>query len=513
MKKFYYITTPIYYVNDRPHIGHAYTSLSADILSRFKNLDGYETIFLTGTDEHGQKVEKSAIAKNKTPQEFVNEVSVFFKELTPLLNLSNNDFIRTTEERHKKAVQHLWQTLEDNSCIYLDKYSGWYALRDECFYAEAELTTKEDGTKLAPSGATVEWLEQDSYFFKLSSFQDKLLDFYAKNPNFISPKSRYNEVVSFVKSGLKDLSISRDNFNWGIPVPNNNKHVIYVWLDALTNYISALGYPAKTEQLQNYWEQAIHVVGKDIIRFHAVFWPAFLMGANLPLPKKIFAHGWWLNEGEKISKSLGNAIDPKQLIDKYGLDNIRYFLFKEISFGSDGDISHNNIVSRINNELANEYGNLLQRTISILNKSFDSTLVNVKLSEKQTEIINDTNHTLEKCRNYIDNQDLLNYIDCVMQLIKYGNFYINEMAPWKLIKAEQHEEALSVLYVVCEILRRVSLLMQPVMPSSAKKILDQLNINETKRSFIDFNSLIENNHVVNAPVIVFEKYIDSNDNS
>ena len=434
MSKSYYITTPIYYVNDKPHIGHTYTSLACDILARFKRMDGYDVLFLTGTDEHGQKVEKSAIAKGVQPQDFVDSVSQTFRDLTPLLKLTNDDFIRTTEERHKKSVSSIWETIEKNGYIYKDKYSGWYAIRDEAFYGEEELTTKPDGTKVAPSGAEVEWREEESYFFKLSEFQDKLLEYYDNNPHFIAPKSRFNEVYSFVKGGLKDLSISRSSFAWGIPVPNDNKHVIYVWLDALTNYISALGYPEHTEKFNKFWENAIHMVGKDIIRFHAVYWPAFLMAANLPLPKKIFAHGWWMNEGEKISKSLGNVIDPHDLINKYGLDQVRYFLFKEVPFGNDGDFSHESMVNKVNNDLANGYGNLLQRSLSILNKSFDGKTPNVELSEEQTIFLQNVLKDLEVLREYIDNQEFSKYLEKVWETIRYGNGYIDKQAPWTMLK-------------------------------------------------------------------------------
>ncbi len=505
--KSYYITTPIYYVNDKPHIGHTYTSLACDILARFKRMDGYDVLFLTGTDEHGQKVEKSAIAKGIEPQDFVDSVSQTFRELTPLLKLSNDDFIRTTEERHKKAVSSIWQEIEKNGYIYKDKYSGWYALRDEAFYGEEELTTKSDGTKVAPSGAEVEWREEISYFFKLSEFQDKLLEFYDNNPHFISPKSRFNEVYSFVKGGLKDLSISRSSFAWGIPTPNDSKHVIYVWLDALTNYISALGYPEQGERFNKYWNEAIHVVGKDIIRFHAVYWPAFLMAAKLPLPKKIYAHGWWMNEGEKISKSLGNVIDPHDLITKYGLDQVRYFLFKEVPFGNDGDFSHTSMVNKVNNDLANGYGNLLQRSLSILNKSFDGKIPNHILSEEQTIFLHNTLKDLEVLREHIDNQEFSKYLEKIWENIRYGNSYIDKKAPWTLIKEGKLDEAGQVLTFIMELVRIVSIYLSPFMPDSTSKILSQLGV----KGDIKFSSLeewLQNGHQLSAPIPVFTKITD-----
>ncbi len=508
MSKSYYITTPIYYVNDKPHIGHTYTNLACDILARFKRMDDYEVLFLTGSDEHGQKVEKSAIAKRIRPQNFVDEISQTFRDLTPLLKLTNDDFIRTTEERHKKSVSYLWETIEKNSYIYKDKYSGWYAIRDEAFYSEEELIIKENGIKVAPSGAEVEWREEESYFFKLSKFQDQLLEYYDNNPNFVAPKSRFNEVYSFVKGGLKDLSISRSSFSWGIPVPNDNKHVIYVWLDALTNYISALDYPNNTDKFSKFWSNAIHIVGKDIIRFHAVYWPAFLMAAKLPLPKKIFAHGWWMNEGEKISKSLGNVIDPNDLIQKYGLDQVRYFLFKEVPFGNDGDFSHESMINRVNNDLANGYGNLLQRSLSILNKSFDGRIPNHQLSDEQTIFLYNVIKDLESLREYIDNQEFSKYLEKVWEIIRYGNSYIDKKAPWTLLKEGNKKEAGKVLTFIMELVRIVSIYLHPFMPEATSKIFSQLNFNEDIK-FSSLGSYFKSNHNLSNPKPVFVK-IQSN---
>ena len=389
MKKFY-ITTPIYYVNDVPHIGHAYTSIACDVLARFKELDGNNVFFLTGTDEHGQKVEIAAKNKGIKPLEFVNQVSKNFQKLSNLLNLSNNDFIRTTENRHITSCQKLWSDLENSGNIYLDKYSGWYSVRDEAFFSENELLNGK-----APTGADVEWVEEPSYFFRLSNWQDELLSFYEENKDFILPSTRRNEVISFVKSGLKDLSISRTSFNWGVPVPNNEKHIMYVWLDALTNYITASGYSSDANKFETFWPADLHVVGKDILRFHAVYWPAFLMAAKLPLPKRVFAHGWWTNEGEKISKSIGNVIDPVKLIEDFGLDQVRYFLIREVPFGNDGDFSKKNLIQRINSDLANSLGNLFQRVISFSVKNCDEKVPDHenKFTAKDQDLIDSINLT------------------------------------------------------------------------------------------------------------------------
>jgi len=371
----YYITTPIYYVNDAPHIGHAYTTLACDVLARFKRLDGYDVMFLTGTDEHGQKVEKSARDAGMEPLAFCDKVSENFRAMTAALNFSNDDFIRTTEERHVRSCQALWERLTDSGQIYLGSYAGWYAVRDEAFYGEGELVDGPDGRKRAPSGAEVEWVEEPSYFFRLSTWQEPLLEFYGKNPDFAAPETRRNEVVSFVSSGLKDLSVSRTSFKWGVPVPGDPDHIMYVWLDALTNYITAAGFPdIDSDTYRTYWPADLHMVGKDILRFHAVYWPAFLMAAGIEPPKRVFAHGWWTNEGQKISKSLGNIIDPFQLVELYGLDPVRYFLLREVPFGNDGDFSHRAMVGRLNGDLANDLGNLAQRVLSMVHRNCDAVM-------------------------------------------------------------------------------------------------------------------------------------------
>ena len=370
MDKNFYITTPIYYPSAKPHMGHAYSSIIADFFARFKSIDDYKVHFLTGTDEHGLKIQRSAEKAGKKPKEFCDQISQTFKDLSKTLNLSNTDFIRTTEDRHKKTVQHLWSLLEKNDEIYLSNYTGWYSVSDEAFYNEDEIE-EINGKKIAKSSKSkVEWIEEESYFFRLSKWQKPLLKFYENNPDFILPESRKNEVISFVKSGLKDLSVSRKTFTWGIPVPSNDKHIIYVWLDALTNYLSALNYPDTNDELfKKFWPASIHLIGKDILRFHAVYWPAFLLAAKIKLPKKVYGHGWILSGEEKMSKSKGNILDPLKIIEEYGLDPLRYYLIKEVSFGNDGNISQDRLEDCINSDLANNYGNLCQRVVSFNEKN------------------------------------------------------------------------------------------------------------------------------------------------
>ena len=424
MDKNYYITTPIYYPSGKPHMGHAYSSIIADFFARFKRIDGFNVHFLTGTDEHGLKIQRAAEKNNVDPITFCNNISKTFKDLTKTLNLSNTDFIRTTEERHKKSVQFLWSTLEKNNDIYLSKYSGWYSVSDEAFYNNDEIEEKNNGQKTSiASGSTVEWIEEESYFFKLSKWQNKLLEHYENNPDFISPKSRRNEVISFVKSGLKDLSISRKSFSWGIKVPNDDDHVIYVWLDALTNYISALNYPYNKDLLfNNFWPASVHLIGKDILRFHAIYWPAFLMAAGITLPLKIYGHGWILSGEEKMSKSKGNILDPLDIIKTYGLDPLRYYLIKEVSFGNDGNISQKKLESCINSDLANNYGNLCQRVTTFAEKNcFSKVPDQIKLDDDDKKILNSFSNNLDTIRKEIDNQNINYYIDFVINSLFAAN--------------------------------------------------------------------------------------------
>ncbi|MEC9101389.1 MAG: methionine--tRNA ligase [Pseudomonadota bacterium] len=480
----YYLTTPIYYVNDVPHIGHAYTTLACDVLARFKRLDGFDVLFLTGTDEHGQKVEKAAEAVEMKAQAFTDKVSQNFRDLLPFMNISNDDFIRTTETRHKAAAQAIWHRLMKNGHIYLDKYSGWYSVRDEAYFSEGELV---DGK--APTGAPVEWVEEPSYFFDLSKWETKLLQFYKDNPDFIAPVSRRNEVVSFVSSGLRDLSISRTSFNWGIAVPDDEKHIMYVWLDALTNYITATGFPDEEQNLyRKFWPASLHMVGKDILRFHAVYWPAFLLAAGLEPPKRVFAHGWWTNEGQKISKSLGNVIDPVQLIETYGLDQVRYFLMREVPFGNDGDFSKSGMVNRINSDLANDLGNLCQRVLSFVYKNCNATVPkNMGFTPDDSKLITHAYEILPKLREDYNSQLFNVALERVWGLVAASNKYIDEQAPWKLRKTDP-DRMHTVLYTLLETIRCIGILLQPIMPGSSEKILNQLAVDTSKRSFAALNS-------------------------
>jgi len=482
--KSYYVTTPIYYVNDAPHIGHAYTTLACDVLARFKRLDGYDVKFLTGTDEHGQKVEKSALAAGVDPQSFTDKVSQNFRDLADFMNFSHDDFIRTTEERHKHSVQDLWKRLMDKGEIYLGAYSGWYAVRDEAFYAEGELTKGSDGKKIAPSGAEVEWVEEPSYFFRLSEWGDRLLEFYNDNPDFIAPKTRRNEVTSFVKGGLQDLSVSRTTFKWGIDVPDDDEHIMYVWLDALTNYITGVGYPEmEAGEYPTYWPADLHMVGKDILRFHAVYWPAFLMAAGLEPPKRVYAHGWWTNEGQKISKSLGNVISPNDLVEKYGLDQVRYFLLREVPFGNDGDFSHRAMVNRMNGELANDLGNLAQRVLSMVNKNCGAAVPEYADIHEDDEImLNAARGLIGALRDAMDKQAFHEGLETVWSVIRAANAYVDTQAPWKL-KKEDPERMGTVLYVLAETVREIALILQPFMPDTMSRMLDQLAVSPEHRSF------------------------------
>ncbi len=481
----YYITTPIYYVNDKPHLGHVYTTVACDTVARFKRLDGFNVKFLTGTDEHGHKVHKAAMAAGTDPRTFTDRVSQNFRDLVETMNFSNDDFIRTTEDRHIRSAQALWKKLEEAGEIYLDKYSGWYAVRDEAYYAEDELSDGPDGTKLAPSGAECEWVEEESYFFRLSAWEDRLLKLYEENPEFVLPGTRLNEVASFVKSGLRDLSISRTNFDWGVPVPGNDKHVMYVWIDALTNYITALGYPdTEAPDFRSFWPADVHMVGKDILRFHAVYWPAFLMAAGIEPPKRVFAHGWWTIEGRKMSKSLGNVIAPGDLVERYGVDASRFFMLREVPFGNDGDFSHDQAVHRINSDLANGLGNLAQRTLSMIHKNCDKQIPhysNLTDDDKQLLELGQV-RLLPAVRQEIDHQRLHKALEVIWNLVGEANAYIDRQAPWALKKTDT-ERMNTVLGVLAETIRCLALIVQPFMPESSEKMLDQLGIGQDNRSF------------------------------
>ncbi len=514
MPKAFYVTTPIYYVNDKPHIGHAYTTIACDVLARFKRLDGYDVKFLTGTDEHGQKVAKAAAEKGVTPQEICDLNSQTFRDVAKNLGISNDDFIRTTEPRHIAACQALWKRLEENGQIYLDKYAGWYAVRDEAFYDEGELTKGPNGEKLAPTGAPVEWVEEESYFFPLSKWQDKLLALYDANPDFIGPKSRFNEIYSFVKGGLNDLSISRTAFSWGVPVPGNPKHVMYVWIDALTNYITGLGYPDESGEMAKFWPKtdpvALHVVGKDIIRFHCVYWPAFLMAANLPLPRRVFGQGWWTVEGQKMSKSLGNAIDPNALIEKYGRDQLRFFLLREIPYGNDGDFSEAAIAGRINGELANAFGNLAQRFLSFIAKNLGGVLPEPgPLTDADKELLGACRSLADQCREAFERQAFHDALEAIFVVVRAANGYVDVQAPWALKKTDPARMS-TVLYVLAECTRHLAILMQPFTPDATAKLLDQLAVPEGERTFafLGPDHALKGGATLPAPQGVFPRYGD-----
>tara|TARA_Y100001958_G_C21241453_1_gene569312 strand:- start:1059 stop:2600 length:1542 start_codon:yes stop_codon:yes gene_type:complete len=513
MDKKFYITTPIYYPSGKPHMGHAYSSIIADIFARFKRLEGYEVLFLTGTDEHGQKIQKEAEKNRKDPKIFCDELSDKFRSLTKTLNLTNNDFIRTTESRHFKSVNEIWNRLVKSGDIYLDKYSGWYSVSDEAYYEEDEIEKKNGKNISKSSGSSVEWVEEESYFFKLSAWQKKLLEHYSNNKEFILPISRKNEVISFVEKGLKDLSISRTSFSWGIPVPDNSKHIIYVWLDALTNYLSALNFPdTNDEKYKSFWPADVHIIGKDILRFHAIYWPAFLLAADLPLPKRVFGHGWILSDEKKMSKSLGNILDPIEIIDKYGIDQLRYYLIKEVSLGNDGSISMENLKNCINNDLANNYGNLCQRVFSFINKNCENKIPKAKdLGENDILLINNIKKNIPKLIDFINKQNLNEYIKMVVSFSFEANKYFNDSEPWAF-KKKDPERMNTVLFTICEQIKNISILLNPIIPLSTKKVLENMNISEndlTIQNILKDNFL---NHSKNLKKtdILFKKIEDDN---
>ena len=512
MDKYFYITTPIYYPSAKPHMGHAYSSIVADFFARFKKIDGYKVHFLTGTDEHGLKIQRAAENEGIDTLEFCNNISKTFKDLSKILNLINTDFIRTTEQRHKDTVQYLWNILEKNDEIYLSKYSGWYSVSDEAFYNDDEIE-EIDGKKIAISSKSiVEWVDEESYFFRLSKWQKPLLKFYKENPDFISPKSRKNEVISFVESGLKDLSVSRKSFSWGIKVPSNNEHVIYVWLDALTNYISALNYPSDKENLfKKFWPASIHLIGKDILRFHAIYWPAFLLAANIKPPEKIYGHGWILSGDEKMSKSKGNILDPIEIIDQYGIDPLRYYLIKEVSFGNDGNISQERLENCINSDLANNYGNLCQRVTAFVFKNCNGQIpANIEFNKDDKKLLDNFNLNIEKIRKEIDNQNINFYIDFIVNSLFEANKYFNDQEPWK--KKNDEKRLNTIVYTTLEIIRKISFLLYPIIPKSSLIALKIFNIKENEIVFssIENHKFLKENDKIKKIDILFKK-IEKND--
>ena len=513
MDKNYYITTPIYYPSAKPHMGHAYSSIIADFFARFKRIDGYKVYFLTGTDEHGLKIQRAAEKKGVEPLAFCDEISKTFKNLSKTLNLTNNDFIRTTESRHKKSVQYLWEELKKNDDIYLSKYSGWYSVSDEAFYNEDEIEDLDNKKVAISSKSPVEWVDEESYFFRLSKWEKPLLDFYEKNPDFICPASRKNEVISFVKSGLKDLSVSRKSFSWGIKVPNDDDHVIYVWLDALTNYISALNYPNKDDELyKKFWPASVHLIGKDILRFHAIYWPAFLLAAKITPPKKVYGHGWILSNEEKMSKSKGNILDPLEIIKQYGLDPLRYYLIKEVSFGNDGNISQERLEDCINSDLANNFGNLCQRVSAFVIKNCDSKVPEkIKFENDDIKILDEYSQNLDKLRSEIDNQNINYYIDYIVNRLFEANKYFNDQEPWK--KKDDKIRLNTIVYTTLEIVRKVTFLLYPIIPQSSLKALKIFNLEEKDVIFqsIGNNEFLKKGSAINKIDILFNKIEKEND--
>ncbi|WP_341991966.1 methionine--tRNA ligase [Azorhizobium sp. AG788] len=507
----FYITTAIAYPNGVPHMGHAYEAIATDCLARFKRLDGHRVHFLTGTDEHGIKMLQTAQKAGLTPRELLDRNVPRFQAMGPTFGLSNDDFIRTTEDRHTRACQAIWEGMAANGDIYKDTYSGWYSVRDEAYYAESETTLTEQNVRLGPQGTPVEWVEEESYFFRLSAYQQRLLDFYAANPGFIAPDARRNEVVSFVSGGLQDLSLSRTTFDWGIPVPGDPAHIMYVWVDALTNYITALGYPdTENELFKTFWPADVHVIGKDITRFHAVYWPAFLWSAGLEAPKRVFGHGFLFNRGEKMSKSVGNVVDPFELVAAYGVDAVRYFFLREVSFGNDGSYSHESIVARMNADLANDLGNLAQRSLSMISKNLDGVIpAPGPLSPEDEAILAATDAILAKAREAMDNQAIHQYLAAVWAVVADANRYFAAAAPWALRKTDPPRME-TVLWTTAEVIRQVAILIQPVMPDSAGKMLDLLLIPADERGFdtLGGGHRLASGTVIPAPVGIFPRYVE-----
>ena len=485
--KNFYITTPIYYINAKPHIGHAYTNLSCDVIARFKRLADVKVKFLTGTDEHGQKVLQSANNQNLSPQKFADSMHKHFVALNDKMLISNDDFIRTTQERHTTVCKNFWNKLLKSEQIYLDNYSGWYSISDEAFVTKSDIGIDENNNKINKnSGDKLIWLEEPSYFFKLSQWQDKLLKLYETNPNYIQPQSKRNEMISFVKSGLRDLSVSRVSVDWGVKI--DEKHTMYVWLDALINYISAIQYSVNDTEFNQYWPADLHMVGKDIIKFHAIYWSALLMAANMPLPKRIFAHGWWLNNNKKISKSLNNRIDIELMIKKYGIDQLRYFMIREITFGNDGNFSEEALIKRINSELANEWGNLVQRNSALITKYLDNKLPTSKsLLPEDTNILQGVYDLPKLLKQDIDEQNLYGYLDKIIGKIQLINKYYANNKPWDLASSH-HDRFVDVIWTASEVIRCIALLLQPITPLGANKILDNYSIKPEERKLIHIHN-------------------------
>jgi methionyl-tRNA synthetase len=510
----YSLTTAIAYPNGPPHIGHAYEAIATDAIARFKRLDGYDVFFLTGTDEHGQKIQQTALREGLSPRQLLDRNVPRFRAMVERLNCSNDDFIRTTEDRHHRSSVAIWERMAKAGDIYLDTYAGWYSVRDEAFYADNETGLGPDGVRTGPTGAPVEWVQEESYFFRLSAYREKLLDFYRRHRDFVLPETRMNEVISFVNGGLQDLSISRTTFDWGVPVPRDDKHVMYVWVDALTNYITAVGFPdTDSDKFRRYWPADLHVIGKDILRFHAVYWPAFLMSAGLDVPRRIFSHGFLFNRGEKMSKSVGNVIDPFALADAYGVDPLRYFFLREVPFGQDGNYSHDAIVNRINADLANDLGNLAQRSLAMIGRNCDGVLPQPgAFTSSDQSLLAAADAMIAAARRAMATQQLHQVLNVAWTVIADANRYFAGEAPWSLAKTDR-ERMNTVLYVTAEVLRQVAILLQPFMPTSTATLLDLLGIGLAERDFSVLGGAqrIAAERTLPAPTPVFPRYVERAD--
>jgi len=507
----FYITTAIAYPNGAPHIGHAYEAIATDALARFQRLDGKDVFFLTGTDEHGLKMVQTAQKENLTPTELATRNAARFKEMDQRLNISFDRFIRTSEQQHHEASQEIWRRMTANGDIYSDTYSGWYSVRDEAYYAEEETTVGEDNVRRGPQGTPVEWVEEKSYFFELSAYEDKLLALYESQPDFIGPDVRKNEVISFVKGGLKDLSISRTTFDWGVKVPGDEEHVMYVWVDALTNYITGVGFPDESDKNWRYWPADVHIIGKDIIRFHAVYWPAFLMSAGIPVQKRVYAHGFLFNRGEKMSKSVGNVVDPFNLADQYGVDQLRYFLLREVPFGQDGNYNHEAIVARTNADLANDLGNLAQRSLSMIGKQYGGVLPEPSaFTDNDKAILAMADGMLAPAREAMNTQQIHQALNAIWAVVAEANRYFAGEAPWALAKTDPARQK-TVLYVTAEVVRQIAIMAQPAIPEAAGKLLDILGIGQGERDFAALATRIKAGTQLPPPAPVFPRYIEPTD--
>jgi methionyl-tRNA synthetase len=508
MTEKYLISTAIPYANGAPHIGHAYERLATDVFARFKRLDGADVLFITGMDEHGQKMQQTAAREKLTPQQLADRTADLFVEMGDLLDAKADDIVRTTEARHRLSVQAIWKRMEDAGDIYLSKYAGWYSVRDEAYYDEDE-TEERDGRRFSlKTGTLVEWVEEESYFFKLSKYAKPLLDLYRSQADFVTPVQYLNEMIAFVERGLNDLSISRTTFDWGIPVVGAPKHVMYVWVDALTNYLTATGFPDASHERAGYWPAAAHVIGKDIVRFHAMYWPAFLMSAGLPLPKNIVVHGFLFNRGEKMSKSTGNVVAPRDLVERYGVDQVRYYFMRDVPWGNDGSYSHESIVARINADLANDLGNLAQRSLSMINKNCGAVVPKLGvLSAADKEMLDAADALMVEARAQFALYQPHKALDAIWRVVADANRYFAGQEPWALKKTDPAKME-TVLYVTAEVLRMVGVLIQPVMPQAAAKLLDVLNVAEDARAFKDFAKRLEPGRALPTPTPIFPRYID-----